>query len=145
MTWPILVFVLAALSAMLLLWDFLARFEADESAIELMSRHDLYALPVLRILESPDYRFHSQRSKDYRQFLFSSFASKLRQDVEDLGELPFGSGARFCRWLFHLGFWALSLKARIWTGGRDLRVLLGIELLMIRALTTPPAAAPPKA
>ncbi len=128
-----LVLILVALSA-LLLWDFLARVEAGDPEIELMSRRDLYALHVLRIVESPDYRFHSRRSRQYRQFLFKSFAAKLQQDVRDLALLPSSLWALALRTLFQAGYWSLWLKAQVWTGRRDLRVLLGIELLLIRTL-----------
>ncbi len=131
-----LVLILVALSAVLL-WDFLARIEAGDPEIELMSRRDLYALHVLRIVESPDYRFHSQRSRQYRQFLFKSFAGKLRQDVGELGGLPCGPLGLFYKGLFQIGYGLLLVKAEIWTGRRDLRVLLGVELLLIRELSAP--------
>lgn len=125
---------LAAVGALLVFWDFLARVGAGGPALDLMARRDLYILPVLRIVESPDYRFHSRRSRQYRQFLLRSFGSKLRQDVDDLTESPSTPSATLYRILFHLAFGWLSLKAYVWTGRRDLRVLLGIELLLIRSL-----------
>lgn len=117
------------------IYHFFVEFEVQEPDMNILRRKNLYAMHVHRILESWDYCFYSERDRRYREYLFSSFARNLKQDVADVSESAGGVKAGLYIALFQVCYLALSLKNKLLSGENDLRLLLGIQLMVVRALT----------
>ncbi|MBI4444326.1 MAG: hypothetical protein HY645_00340 [Acidobacteria bacterium] len=134
---PILIiFASALLLLLLLLLNFLNRIEPQHVDLNFLRQKNLYLLHVLRILESPDYKYLSQNNKKYRDHLFLSYAGTLKQDMDELAALGLGFQASFYYCLFRFFYGVMILKNKFYSSVDDLRVLVGIELLMVKKAGT---------
>ncbi len=113
----------------------LSRVQPQTADLDFLDRRNLYAGHVARILDSADYRHYASRSPRYRGYLFRSYARNLRRDMAELSPLSMDPIGLLYRLLFEFLYRALLLKARMRVGQSDLRVLLGVELKLIRRLS----------
>ena len=90
----------------------------------------LYLFHILQIMESPDYKFLSRNSKKYRNYLFVNYAKNPKQDIDELAALRLGARTRLYYILFMIFYDLLTLKNKIYSSVHDLRVLVGIELIL---------------
>ncbi len=124
----------AALLLLLAAFYRMTRVRPSTPDLEFAERQNLYAVYVLKILESADYQFHARRSREYRDFLFHSYARNLERDVRELTEQRPGLLPLLFRWLYRLIYGLLRLKRCLRSNIGDLRLLLGIVLALVRHL-----------
>lgn len=115
-----------------LLFHLLNHVEPAHIDLNFLRQKNLYLHHVLPILESPDYKFLSRNNKKYRDYLFVHYARKLKEDINDLAGLPLGARTYLYYLLFRLFYALLILKNSIYSNAGDLRVLAGIELMLVR-------------
>lgn len=130
---PLLLIALSSLALLLyLLFNFLSHVEPARIDLNFLRQRNLYLLHILQILESPDYKFLSRNNKKYRDYLFVSYARNLKQDIDDLAGLRLGGGAFLYCVFFRILYSMLSLKSKIYSNVQDLRLLAGIELMLVK-------------
>ncbi len=128
--------LLVAVSSFLLLiylfLNFLNHVEPARVDVSFLRQKNLYLLHILEILESPDYRLLSKQSRKYRDHLFVSYARNLNQDIRELAGLPLGASALLYYLFFRFLYTVLMLKHKIYSNAHDLRLLAGIELMLVK-------------
>ena len=131
----ILIFVSGLVLLLFLLFNFFNHVEPEQVDLNFIRQKNLYLVHILRILESPDYKFLSQNNRKYRDYLFVSYAKNLNQDMEELKGVPL-SVAAYLYYLFFKVFYALLiLKNKLYSSAHDLRVLVGIELMLVKKVS----------
>ncbi len=113
----------------------MTRVRPDPSDLTFLQQHNLYALYVLRIVESADYQYYARKNQEYRDFLFQSYAQNLEKDIVELGEIRTGLVSTAFRWLFRATHQTLRLKRHFKSSIGDLRLLLGIVLALARHIS----------
>lgn len=113
----------------------MTRVSPGSDDLEFLQRHNLYALHVFRIVESADYQFYARKNREYRDFLFDSYARNLETDVVEIGEITGGWLPIIFRYLFRGVYAGLRLKRRFKSSISDLRLLLGIVLALVGRLS----------
>ena len=103
--------------------------------LSFLRQKNLYLLHILEILESPDYRLLSQKRKKYRDYLFVSYAKNLKEDIEELAGLRLGTTTSLYYLFFRFFYGILILKHKIYSDSQDLRVLAGIELMLVKNMS----------
>lgn len=113
----------------------MTRVSPGSDDLEFLQRHNLYALHVFRIVESADYQFYARKNREYRDFLFDSYARNLVTDVVEIGQITGGWLPIVFRCLFRGVYAGLRLKRRFKSSISDLRLLLGIVLALVGRLS----------
>ena len=130
---PLLLVAVCSFSLLIYLFlNFLNHVEPAKVDVSFLRRKNLYLLHILEILESPDYRLLSKQSRKYRDHLFVSYAGNLNQDIRELAGLPLGASARLYYVFFRFFYTVLTLKHKIYSSAYDLRLLAGIELMLVK-------------
>lgn len=130
---PLILIALSSLALLLyLLFNVISRVEPGQVDLTFLRQKNLYLLHILQILESPDYKFLSQNNRKYRDYLFVSYARNLKQDIDDLARVPLGGGAYLYYVFFKIFYALLILKNKIHSSVQDLRILAGIELMLVK-------------
>lgn len=133
--------VLIALSSLALILyvfvNFLNHIEPAQIDLDRLRQKNLYLLHILQIVESPDYKLLSRNNKKYRDYLFVNYARNLKQDINELVALRPGARARLYYILFTIFYGLLILKNKIYSNVHDLRVLAGVELILVKNVAEP--------
>ena len=136
---PLLPILLVASSSLVLVvylfFNFLNHVKPVQVDLNFLRQKNLYLLHILEILESPDYRLLSQRNKKYRDYLFVSYAKNLKEDIQELAGLRLGTSAFLYYLSFRFFYGILILKNRIYSSAQDLRILAGIELMLVKNMS----------
>lgn len=136
---PMILIAFSSLALLVyVLLNFFHHVEPAQLDIAFLRKKNLYLLHILRILESPDYKYLSERNRRYRDYLFVSYAGSLKQDMDELAALRLGANAYLYYVFFNIFYTLLLLKNRISSSASDLRVLAGIELMVVKNIA--PAA-----
>ena len=77
----------------------------------------------------------SQKNKKYRDYLFVSYAKNLKEDIQELAGLRLGTSAFLYYLFFRFFYGILILKHRIYSNAQDLRILAGIELMLVKNMS----------
>ncbi len=128
----IFMLVFSGLLVCLALFTLFTRVEAEQIDLDVLRERNLYALHILRIMESPDYKEFSEQKRKGHDDLVLSYARSLRKDILELRQLQLGPTSYLYFVLFSLFYGLLRLKNRVNSGAEYLRVLLGIELMLIK-------------
>ena len=108
----------------LALFTLFTRAEAEQIDLDVLRERNLYALHILRIMESPDYKEFSEHKRKGHDDLVLSYARSLRKDILELRQLPLGPTSYLYFVLFSLFYGLLRLKNKVNSGAEYLRVLL---------------------
>lgn len=130
----LLIFASGLALIVFLLFNFFNHVEPERMELNFLRKKNLYLAHILRILESPDYQFLSRSNRKYRDYLFVSYAKNLMQDIDELAELRLGGTAYLYYVFFKLFYVLLIVKNKIYSSVNDLRVLVGIELMLVKRM-----------
>lgn len=131
----IVLFFLSGIALLLLLsYNFFTRVTLEQFEVNFMRQKNLYAIHILRILESPDYQFLSRKSRRYRDYLFVSYARNLNMDINEMAQSPLAGSAYFYYVLFKILYYLLLIKNKIYSSAQDLSLLMGVELMVVKKL-----------
>ena len=130
----IFILFFSGLLVCLALFTLFTRVEPEQIDLDVLRERNLYALHILRIMESPDYKQFSEQKRKGHDDLVLSYARSLRKDILELRQLPLGPTSYLYFVLFSLFYGLLRLKNKVNSGAEYLRVLLGIELMLVKKM-----------